>query len=566
MGSGLDNGFGAPFVRVFFNDKELSIFVESFEYQYDEEGDDVCKLEIKSESREEPDQIQWHEKTELKIIWGWIQGEISNARKVYIQQITWKFEKEYVSASIEATDKAVSLKYSDSREVHTDTSLPGLAYKMALKHKLKAVLELDGQTPIEFIIPSKPGEYFNEYLIRNNTALVLRGVKSISGQAGIDSLFKPQQVLITKNISDQISNPKNKKPIDLNTLTKTSEIDSIPRDSSAADTHTRFSVKPGDFRIYDNAPQANKTDAQMLNEYAMKENNGPYLVDTRDDEIVIRKRNFNQTPYKQYLYGGDVGDLVEFIPMTKVRSHKQKSGNVGFSNWNPLNKTTFSGNANGADDLDTTLGVFKDMFRFYSPAIKAGAGATTSDPMKPKFSIPFTGPGSTIANQAEIINNRSDATGVHNLVPIFTPFTIDDKVSALRKTIEGAIESLNNNTYDATGTNAVDAWNQANNARRSNELKMNPAQASIYGDPNLKVGLLITVMGISKKFSGNYYIAKATHKIDHSGYMTSLELCTQGTNLKTSPDHVRSKGKLNKNIGPTSSKNNAKKLKIKGNP
>src|SRR5690606_23004722 len=37
----------------------------------------------------------------------------------------------------------------------------------------------------------------------------------------------------------------------------------------------------------------------------------------RDDSVIVRKRMFNQKPYKVYTYGGKASDLLEFVPETK---------------------------------------------------------------------------------------------------------------------------------------------------------------------------------------------------------------------------------------------------------
>ena len=103
--SGLDNGYGAPFVTVYYQDKELTTNVVEFSYLYDEEGDDVCKMELIFDDRSQADEPQWQEKAELKILWGFIQGELSPSRKIYVQQVDWNFDKSSnVVLKLEATD------------------------------------------------------------------------------------------------------------------------------------------------------------------------------------------------------------------------------------------------------------------------------------------------------------------------------------------------------------------------------------------------------------------------------------------------------------------------------
>lgn len=232
--------------------------------------------------------------------------------------------------------------------------------------------------------------------------------------------------------------------------------------------------------------------------------------------------------------------------------------NVGFSNWNALDKTAFAGNANGLSDENPTLTEFRKMYTFYKALQDKGHGKDKVGNLVIKQKhININSP-----NFLAKIDNSADYTKAN----LYTWYTVDDKVRALEQSIKNYEQTLNNSVYNPLGNNPQDAYQQAHNDRRSNELKMNPAVASIYGDPNLKVGKIITILGISKKYSGNYYIIKANHKIDKVGYMVSLEMATQGQNIKASPDHYKARGKVNRNIGPASGKKDTKKIKVKTNP
>jgi hypothetical protein len=82
---------------------------------------------------------------------------------------------------------------------------------------------------------------------------------------------------------------------------------------------------------------------------------------------------------------------------------------------------------------------------------------------------------------------------------------------------------------------------------------MNPATALVWGDTELETGQIITFRGVGKKYSGNYYTIKAVHKLDHgSGYNCSLEMATQGSNVKTGKNSMAVKEankQVNKELG-----------------
>jgi hypothetical protein len=88
-----------------------------------------------------------------------------------------------------------------------------------------------------------------------------------------------------------------------------------------------------DMNKYPFIAQGNKTDRQMLTEIGMKEPGGPFLAETRDDELIIRRRDWNKKPYRSYEYGGTDGDLVDYKTDPKDRNRKQNSRNMTFGSW-----------------------------------------------------------------------------------------------------------------------------------------------------------------------------------------------------------------------------------------
>jgi phage protein D len=47
---------------------------------------------------------------------------------------------------------------------------------------------------------------------------------------------------------------------------------------------------------------------------------------------------------------------------------------------------------------------------------------------------------------------------------------------------------------------------------------------TLRGDPTISAGILLRVSGIGKRLSGNYYVEKSVHKLDSSGYTTTVDL------------------------------------------
>lgn len=553
--SGIDHGYGAPFVRLFYQKdsksliQELTFQLDSFSYKYDEEDDDVADIELQFESRNEPDREQWKQRTELLLMWGYIQGENSPVRKIYVQDMDWEFSGGKVSLKLKATDKAVSMKFEDSNEVHKNTNIIGVAKKMADTHKIKAFLMGDdnGDPPDFNNVPIKPGEYVGDYLTRVGKS---RGGKKFESKRLYVRIPIDNTTINALN-DPSTSNKKFDKPapsIKVLNEEEKKNIDAIIQ-SVTPDTQRNF-------KVYENIPQAGKTDAALLKEYLAKQKGG-YILDTRDDEITIRRRNFNQAPIKTYTYGGDKGDIISFKPMSKIRSKKSKAMAVGVAGWDPLNKNTYAGTITGLSDSNPTLAKFRQMLRFYTDLSNQPGGGVLKVEQPIKIAQPYLGS----------IESRSDHAQDYTKVDLglYSRVTVNDKVAALKKAMDNYIKTLQNGAYDPSG-NAEDGYNNAFNERKAAELKMNPATATVYGDPTITVGKIITILGVSKKYSGNYYIISADHRVRSNGFITELQMVRQGHNSPNTLDDTRvgvSGADVNNSVGPTTSEPNKKQLKIK---
>lgn len=562
--SGLDNGFGAPFFRVLFGDKEISEYFSDFKYAYDEEDDDVCTLTLNSDVRETPDLPQFQEKAELKISWGFIQGEFIKTRKIYVQDLKWEYTKEdNVKGVLTCTEKAVSLKFSNSTEVYQNSGMLHVANNLAKQNGLKAYLDISTIKGNQYDLQIKSRgslETVETFLQRNNDYNAQKGLERINKEARDNP--QKNRVEIQKALDAFAKEyQQNKGQRQKTKMFQDAYNDGAPIRNSGQSVPGIV----GSFKNYKNLPQANRTGKQFLSELGRREKGGPYIAETRDDELIIKKRNFNQAPYKSYTWGGPIGNLLEFQPMTKNWARKQHSVNQTFGGWNAMDKSFFRGNANAEANGDNpTLSKFIEMAKFYKGLSQAGQGDLIAGFRKPKPTHIFIGKNNVAA--------RADNTLDYTQGGVQIGITVNDKLKALEKTIGGyndLVKQYNNNIYDSLGINPQDAFYNANNKRQASQLKSNPAKAKIYGDPYLKVGIIITILGISKKYSGNYYVTKCEHSIDKSGgFICDLEMVRHGTNIKSTTEHVPNTdlGRTLNNATGSELGKNSKSVPLKLNP
>lgn len=66
---------------------------------------------------------------------------------------------------------------------------------------------------------------------------------------------------------------------------------------------------------------------------------GPYVMDSRNDTLYIRTRDFKQTSHKSFTWKGGTGELLDFKPITKNRAKKSESDQITVNTYDPKTKT-----------------------------------------------------------------------------------------------------------------------------------------------------------------------------------------------------------------------------------
>lgn len=511
----MKGSFGSVFVRIYHQDKELPYPIEKFKYTYDEQEPDECVFTVRSLIWGLPDLPEFQEKVELRVTWGYIGGN-TKTRKVYIQDLKPSFEKDGLFFEITCTDKSIELRKSNSKKLHKKGDVIGLASAISKKHGIEAYIEYGPNNTASFQgflnnLPQKP----KPQKPKNTTSPTsnnIRGtiVGDFTPTPGRDATLKRSiQTAAKYKLSDYGSFVE-----EVEAYRKVSKIPNAQLfASNPAFTEMYLkALKAKTQEGSDQTPQAGKTDHQVLREKLNGFDNEPYVLDSRDDEIIIRKRNFNQTPYCKYTYMGEDGQLLTFSPVTKSRARSSNNNAVQYSGWDPLNKTFKSNRADAStsstqDSLSNYL--TGDLDKVYVPQIFMGRVLGTPTP--------------------------SDATQTVK--------------SLMIERFEGqSKEDFTKSVIGIRGNSEV-----AQGIRDNAELAMNPGNALVVGDPNIEVGQIITFENVSKKYSGNYYTTKSIHTIESSsGYLINIDITRQGVNVKSRSNDIAAKDakkRINKQLG-----------------
>lgn len=132
----------------------------------------------------------------------------------------------------------------------------------------------------------------------------------------------------------------------------------------------------------------------------------------------------------------------------------------------------------------------------------------------------------------------------------------DNGVNASPKKVEGVKESIK-----APFENISEAESIAANEKAKAALKDVTATLSVRGNPDLITDTIITMAGVGKKYSGNWYINKATHDIGSSGYITVMELGRNASAKATTEDQTPASD-ANNSQGPKDETQNKKEVTV----
>ena len=317
-------GYGAPFVRVFttlikrgvnitFDFKsphEVTDNIDYFSYKHSEEADDYAQIVIKSQDVTLPDKPEYQENIGWTIIWGYMptpenpQGLVSAPRKVYIREIEPDYNSDGLTLTIKAYDKASYLKSTSRKAVYSGKD------GVTVGDVAKTLADVNG-LDLEGSFPTKGNLQVDTYAIT----------------AGDEKFANWYRMNWAKN------NPKAAQDRTLNNL-----------------------YIPGLFKVNEELIQGNQSDWNMLKRQLDKEKNGPFVLEGRDDKLIIKKRNLGKAPIKAYEWKGEDGELLKFRPETKNRSNKAASTQVTVGTFDPEQKIYYEGSASEVTDDNPRLG------------------------------------------------------------------------------------------------------------------------------------------------------------------------------------------------------------------
>lgn len=532
------DGLGAPYFKFFFNGKEIQDRVESCKYKESEDDDETCEVNIRFDDRRAADQTAFQEGAVWTLVFGFINGPVSPMRTIYLQEVKWEYDDQNILLTASFTERGISLKQRSTSKVYTKTSIIEILHDHARVHGLTPYVEIPGQY-------TKPEQKaYSESSKANSQDIDVTSLANKVKKQPLQIEITDQVVSVLKSYAaQQVTKDELDKTLfgtvqpDIRQAQTSSSGGSVPIPSNSGNRDDIRNLLTS-FNTYGTIPQANRSDKQLLDELAKRQPDGPYFIDTQDDKVVLKRRHFDKPSHRTFNWANGDGELIAFQPESKNRSKKGTSVGMTTQVWDKKAKKFVTTSTDAMSESNkNSLVVAQQQLDFLNKKLNDPTNSVKENVTTKQFNL------------------AHDNTNVVKILPariavLDQKAVVEDQINKLK-----APETNNKVVNDPTAKNPKDALNNGGNARRDAELKNNPGYMEVIGDPSLHKGQIITILGVSKKHSGNYYVKSVSHELDgYKSYLTRCDLTRQGINIKTNNYKATDKT-VNKTVGPDEGNN-----------
>ena len=488
---GMKLTIGSPIVKIYdingtpltykvgiyaFNDFNVGRDVIDFNYEYNDDGDDECNIKIETTDPELADHPNLQENSQIKVQWGYIE-QLSPTRSIAVRTSKTRYLEDKIVIELKCTDLVSfnrTLKNKDNPDELSDRN--------------KSVTQ--SQSFWDFVNRIVLGRSTTGFKVEYNGSTIVGG----------KLVPKPVDVKIVKKVGEE-----------LNDITSIFNLGKVSN--------------------------ANKNTLQSLKEVADKTDNGPWYFDGRDGELTMHNRtnSFVDTPKRSYKYRGESGDLLSFIPEIKDKIESISLARTTTVDPDSKEVTHIDNNVVRPDSTGTTQvyartdvtfggGIMNELY--HQGGIEAVEKYRTQKYIEELWE--------EYAKYGELALTGKSLEEVR--VQINTEYPFSYRISETQEgtlvmtpttEIDNTATKLEGKEYvsiNMNGAYAKEVMQQMLvNEIRQNEQTSKSATLRVIGDPLLENRWIIEISGVAKKHSGKYYIMKANHMINSSGYYVELD-------------------------------------------
>lgn len=261
--------------------------------------------------------------------------------------------------------------------------------------------------------------------------------------------------------------------------------------------------------VYKSLAQGGKSDYDFIKYLVAREKDGSFRFFLKNDELHFTKIKLDQ-PSKRTLRWND-GDGI----LQKFRPYSQES----------LKK------ASARDTVVTTVDPFTN-----KPVQTIVNNTTSKDDVK----------------MGEYVYNYNAQEQSFSLLTNQRPSQVQ---SAQQDTSKAS-----KHVFTPTGTSDF-AQNIGNSIKKKSALKDYMSQATLEGDPDFVADQVITMAGVAKKDTGNWYVMRANHIIDSTSSFVTVLTSSKNAGKKKIGDGTK-QSNVNKTTGPDQKDNLPEKKEV----
>jgi hypothetical protein len=486
----------------------ISKYLTYFEYEYSEEEDDTCTLKFEFESLNSFDLPYMQQDVVIHVQWGYILPNFkllkSPIRKVAVRDVQSKYKDNGIEITLECTDLVSYIKLFKTRTIRNYSG----------ERPNQKVIDTSNKLEDHFIdwIKEVAKDNFNATIIKDKAAAMIdkQGVLRVAEYN--ENMQRFTQARDNARVEKQ--------------MYAEFQIAKVIKGKSKA------------------LSAAIQDKLNLLND---AKKGGPFFMDSTDDTIQIKQRDFNKPIFKSYTYYGGTGELLRFEPGSNTRKIKEDKAIT--SGINPYSKKTETIHVETAD-----LGKQKNK---QPVEVNSKMKEFTQDDLE-KANQQMSG------NFTPLPNNKTVEAWIQDSREVFQ-YNIDNplkqkELPALKYTVT---KQVIKDPYMANGklkviqkipaqTVLASSEFKAINEKIQSSIRANfhkeslltgytiekiqrkfEADAEILGDPSIIKGKIIYINNVGRLDIGKWYIVGCKHKIDFKeGYTCTMDLIRNPATIK----------------------------------
>lgn len=459
------------------------IGIVSVKYRFDDEEDDRCLIKIQATDAKYIDLIDIRRRDRLYINWGYVNGQMSGRVMVVVRDLKSKYGPNIVYTELECTDAATFLKLSKSQD-STTISLIGYMKEYCVS-KLKIVIKESGKILYKQGINKKAGDGLVVVSVPEGL-----GFKDPFQEEGSDILLQESDYEAGSWFGEGVVRTFLEKEIDLVTTGRSPYV--------------------------------------VIREKMRLCPNGPWYVSGRGNTLIVHNRNLGNKVYRNYIYKGEPGDLIDFTASTKYENFEKRTATQ--SGVDPLTKSTYF--------IDSYLDILESLKGFKEIVEDKNSSEEKKEEELRKWLYVYNNSYKRYKTGKLPVEFTADG----NIWPVDEWTDYDRRGIPLEENADKtrAVNPSDLIKYGETVFNPVkvigraflysspvESWDEVNanlaNTLRGMEMEKEEAKIIVEGDPNLINDLVVNISNVQAAHKGNYYIKVCEHEISGQGYKVMID-------------------------------------------